>query len=272
MFITVPQPYRVTLLSPMKIVHHLCLLLLGGHLVLAQEAPADTAKTASAMGTMTCDIISSTASGIRTSVTHPALRRHWTAFGVGSLLALTVEDELLLNRRRLMPDQVAQVGDMWGGILAATTVLPIIFAVDHYENSPGDKILSDLQFAASSLLVVGATTSILKLAVDRERPNRVSRHWSFPSGHTSASFGVAEALRTIYGNRFGAPFYALAIITGFSRIHDNKHYLSDVVAGAGLGIGIVRGFALDRSAHRLTVSPDYINGNAALRLSFTLGR
>ena len=83
---------------------------------------------------------------------------------------------------------------------------------------------------------------------------------------------MAEVLRTIYGNRFGAPFYGLAIITGISRIHDNKHYLSDVVAAAGLGIGIVRGFALDQSARRLTVSPDYTNGGPVLRLSLSLER
>ena len=39
------------------------------------------------------------------------------------------------------------------------------------------------------------------------------------------------------------PAYLLAGLTGVSRIHDNKHYLSDVIFGASLGIALGRGFS-----------------------------
>ena len=39
------------------------------------------------------------------------------------------------------------------------------------------------------------------------------------------------------------PAYLLAGLTGASRIHDNKHYLSDVIFGASLGIALGRGFS-----------------------------
>ncbi|MCH7528971.1 MAG: phosphatase PAP2 family protein, partial [Candidatus Marinimicrobia bacterium] len=48
----------------------------------------------------------------------------------------------------------------------------------------------------------------------------------------------------------GRPFYLAAIISGISRIHDNKHYPSDVIAGAGLGVAIVRGFDLSLTSQK----------------------
>lgn len=68
----------------------------------------------------------------------------------------------------------------------------------------------------------------------RRRPN--GKKLSFPSGHTSSSFATATSLTYSYGPIIGVPALALATYIGFSRIANNSHWLSDVVAGAGLGI------------------------------------
>lgn len=66
-----------------------------------------------------------------------------------------------------------------------------------------------------------------------------SNHSSFPSGHTAEAFASAEFLRMEYKNVspwYGVAGYAIAAATGYLRMYNNKHWFSDVVAGAGIGI------------------------------------
>jgi membrane-associated phospholipid phosphatase len=70
---------------------------------------------------------------------------------------------------------------------------------------------------------------------------------SFPSGHASAAFAAASALTAEISSRrpktarwVGIPIYGAATLVGWARLQSNKHWLSDVFMGAGLGtlIGI----------------------------------
>jgi membrane-associated phospholipid phosphatase len=79
-----------------------------------------------------------------------------------------------------------------------------------------------------------AYTSVIKELVGRERPNGQDEK-SFPSGHTSNSFALAAVAQRHYGWKIGVPAYLTAGLVGASRIQQDKHYLSDVVAGATLG-------------------------------------
>jgi len=66
---------------------------------------------------------------------------------------------------------------------------------------------------------------------------------SFPSGHTAEAFANAEFLRMEYKDVspwYGVAGYAMAATTGYLRMYNNKHWLSDVVAGAGVGIASTR--------------------------------
>jgi hypothetical protein len=70
--------------------------------------------------------------------------------------------------------------------------------------------------------------------VHRTRPDG-SDNRSFPSGHTSAAFALASVAEQHYGWKVGAAAYAAAAAMGASRLMEDKHYLSDVVAGATIG-------------------------------------
>lgn len=59
---------------------------------------------------------------------------------------------------------------------------------------------------------------------------------SFPSGHSILAFTGAELVRMDYGALWGAGAYAMGIYTAADRIYGNRHWLGDVIAGAGLGI------------------------------------
>ncbi len=59
--------------------------------------------------------------------------------------------------------------------------------------------------------------------------------WSFPSGHTLASFETATVLM-IRDRRFGIPALMLALLIAFSRLYLYVHFPSDVLAGVLLGV------------------------------------
>lgn len=67
---------------------------------------------------------------------------------------------------------------------------------------------------------------------------RLPRGYSFPSGHTGSSFAVSFILYVLMGEKKGLIFLILAGLIGLSRIYIGVHYLSDVIFGAILGIGI----------------------------------
>ncbi len=91
---------------------------------------------------------------------------------------------------------------------------------------------------ATSYLIMGITVESLKRIIKEERPDR-SNNQSFPSGHTATAFMGAEFLWREYKDVspwIGITGYAVAAGTGFFRMYNNKHWLTDVIAGGGFGI------------------------------------
>ncbi len=89
----------------------------------------------------------------------------------------------------------------------------------------------------ASLIVCGTVTGVKNLT-HRERPDGSAAN-SFPSGHTATAFMSAEFMRMEYKNVspwYGVGAYMAATATGVLRMYNNRHWLSDVVAGAGVGI------------------------------------
>lgn len=113
-----------------------------------------------------------------------------------------------------------------------------------------------------SILISTVLVAGLKVAINRERPN--GDDYSFPSGHSIMSFCVAPVVTKYWGWGAGAGAYALGIWAGLSRVEDNRHYLSDVLAGATLGILI--GETVARDGKDFSVSGGL--GNINLRQAF----
>lgn len=62
---------------------------------------------------------------------------------------------------------------------------------------------------------------------------------SFPSGHTSFAFSMAHFMHREYGHRsvwYSVAAYSSAAAVGYMRVAKNAHWISDVVAGAGIGM------------------------------------
>jgi hypothetical protein len=86
-----------------------------------------------------------------------------------------------------------------------------------------------------SVVIAEFITESLKYTVRRERPDGSGAN-SFPSGHAADTMAFATALERHLGWRFAVPAYVLASYVAVSRLHDNVHFLSDVTAGAAVGI------------------------------------
>ena len=102
--------------------------------------------------------------------------------------------------------------------------------------------------ALQSTLAGGGAAILLKNAIGRERPNSSPtdpynfhlfqfKDNSFPSGHTTVAFALATSLARETPDLWtDAGFFLLATLTAYARMHDDKHWASDVIFGAGVGI------------------------------------
>ena len=91
--------------------------------------------------------------------------------------------------------------------------------------------------ALKSFLLNDLIVNSLKTWTDETRPNGTPR--SFPSGHTSFAFSMAHFMHKEYGELsawYSVGAYGCATAVGIMRVAKNAHWISDVVAGAGIGI------------------------------------
>jgi membrane-associated phospholipid phosphatase len=108
------------------------------------------------------------------------------------------------------------------------------------------RMLRTAKLVGSSVLLAGATIATSKFAFGRPRPDGsldadgfspFSGQTSMPSGHTAAAFALATSLSDEIHNPLATVgLYGLATATGWSRINDNRHWFTDVAAGALVGI------------------------------------
>jgi membrane-associated phospholipid phosphatase len=124
--------------------------------------------------------------------------------------------------------------------------------------------------------IVYATKNI----TGRQRPDGSNYH-SFPSGHTSTAFVAAEFLHQEYGDKsvwISIGGYSMASLIGVSRVYRNKHWVSDVIAGAGIGIlstkcvywaypYLQKTFGKKGKKLQTFIFPAYNSGNLSLNLS-----
>jgi hypothetical protein len=116
-------------------------------------------------------------------------------------------------------------------------------------------------------VVTQSLTLSVKLIVGRERPDGSNRA-SFPSGHASGAFASATVLARHYGWKLGVPAYAVAGYVATSRLNEGRHYLSDVVFGAAVGVLVGRTVTLELAQARFAVSPTLPRGGVGIQLTW----
>ena len=174
----------------------------------------------------------------------PQRRTTWVILAIGGGMAALVHplDEELNDRLRssstarrifapgkYIGSAPVQVGIATGLYLIGRFVLP------KTEGEPRTNKLSHLGFDLMRAIIVSETiTHTIKIAVRRDRPT--GECCSFPSGHSSVSFATASVFERHLGYKAAWPTLLIASYVGASRLYENRHFLSDVVFGAAVGM------------------------------------
>ena len=170
-------------------------------------------------------------------VTHLPSRENLFWVGIGSGLALAVHPVDDNVNRALVGNDTAEkffkpgavVGEL-GTLLGSATA---VYAVGRIRDEPRvSHVGMDL---IRGLAISEGLTQTLKYTTRRERPDHSSRN-SFPSGHAADTFAFATVLERHLGWRFAVPAYVLASYVAVSRLPANRHWFSDAVFGAAVGV------------------------------------
>jgi membrane-associated phospholipid phosphatase len=140
-------------------------------------------------------------------------------------------------------NDVAHVGNAFGDPRYLVPMLAAGWLIGRAAGAPG--MGHAVGHAAVAGLIAAGITGLVKFGLGRTRPmdggdmdrfQPLSGNAAFPSGHTTVAFAVATALaRETPDGLSDVGFYGLASLTALSRLNDDRHWTSDVVAGALVG-------------------------------------
>lgn len=207
------------------------------------------------------------------------------AAGAVSLTALsfTIDDEIQQWSQKNLNstgDAVAKyVGEPFGNPLIVVGSSFVIYTVAKISHHP--KVSDPALTAFKATLIAGGATGLIKILAHRARPDEnippdswdwggpsfSNQNLSFISGHSATAFALAASMSTYYKDYPWVAWvsYPVATVTALSRIYDNRHWFSDVVGGAVLGIFIGKTVAMPEK-YRWSVSP---NSKGGTSMSFT---
>jgi membrane-associated phospholipid phosphatase len=150
------------------------------------------------------------------------------ALAVGAALVLPADDRLSETLGGTLGDPKA-VGDV-----GVSTLVVGALALGAVRPGPGRPAWDQTWSNLEALWITYGLTEAGKAAFGRTRPDG-SSSTSFPSGHAATAFAAATLVQREAGPAFGLPAYGLAGLVAWSRVDADRHYASDVLAGAALG-------------------------------------
>lgn len=172
------------------------------------------------------------------------------ALGAVALVALADESlqEELQAHRSEGKDDVARVFKRMGE--PPVYVLPALGSIAAGVILGDDRVTRAGGRITAGLVTAGVVTNLLKPLVGRRRPTGnldafeftpFSNQDSWPSGHTAMAFALATGLGDeLHSTPVTVLLYGAAGLTSWSRLNDNRHWGSDVLAGALVGITSVK--------------------------------
>lgn len=179
------------------------------------------------------------------------------------------------DRRTDATDRAAAVVKPVGDGLVTIPALAVFGLASHFLDHP--KGVTVALLSLESFLYTGLAVQTLKHLCHRHRPSADdgpavwdgpafrSDDLSFPSGHSSSAFAVASVVAIMYREQAVVPAaaYTIAGLVALSRVHDDRHWSSDVFMGSCLGYALARGVINSRlrtEANKVNVRPVF-NGS-----------
>lgn len=241
-------------------------------------------------------IFSDIADDIWETVSSPAdwKDKDWLKFGgivAGAALLYTVDEKIMSwvqDNKSGFTRAVAKIAENFGSAYKVMAGIGLLYLTNLSGDREKAKETADLLLrgAAATLSIV----YVLKVTFGRERPAQYNTtpegvekktkgharkfHWfkfpnnyrSFPSGHSALAFSMATVISQQHKtpgktNYVGILSYTLATLTALSRVHDEKHWPSDIFVGAALGHFIARYIVKrQRRENELRAFETYLNG------------
>ncbi|GGM84599.1 phospholipid phosphatase [Dyadobacter beijingensis] len=156
---------------------------------------------------------------------------------IGGLLANghseeSIKNELAESRNHLIPRFRTHIDDYM-----QFSPIVIAYGLDAFGIHSKTDVLNRTVILIKGEAMALTTATLLKSATHTLRPDGSSYN-SFPSGHTTQAFAAATFLNEEYKDRYPwMPYasYTVASSVGLLRVANNRHYISDVLVGAGIG-------------------------------------
>lgn len=183
--------------------------------------------------------------------------------GTGALaLAVQPQDDIITRNAAASPsiETFLDAGAVTGGGYVQVGAAIGTFAVGRIAHSPEVASLGSELIQAQ--IVNTVLTQGIKLTVGRTRPD--GDNYSFPSGHASNSFATATILARRFGWKVGIPAYGMATYVAASRLSERRHFLSDVVFGAGIGIVSARTVTIHHGGTALALAAMPVPGGVEI--------
>jgi membrane-associated phospholipid phosphatase len=169
---------------------------------------------------------------------------YWLGAGAGLALAVHSEDREINDKLKgsAFADTAFRPGKYIGSLPVLFAAATTTYVIGRTNDHPKARHLGMDMIQATLLSEV--FTEAIKVTVRRKRPlhddGTRNSGFAFPSGHATMSFAVATVLQQHLGWKAAVPTYAIAAYVATSRLHDDRHYASDVIVGAANGIVIGR--------------------------------
>jgi hypothetical protein len=186
---------------------------------------------------------------------------YWAAAGGGLALAVHPIDDNVMHAwgGNDTLQNVFKLGKYLGQSYVLIPTAATIYIYGRAKDEP--KVSHVGMDLIESLVVAEALVQTLKYTTRRERPDD-SGKTSFPSGHAADTFAFATALERHLGWKGAVPAYLFASYVAISRIPDNRHWLSDVVFGAS--VGIISGRTCTRHGKEYPIHVSLLPGGAQI--------
>jgi membrane-associated phospholipid phosphatase len=194
---------------------------------------------------------------------------YWLAGGTAGALAIHPLDDNI-NERFVgsdVADSLFTPGKVLGSSPFIVGAATITYLVGRMNAQPRVRHLG-MDLIESTILAEGIT-QVIKVIVRRDRPVHADGSsnpgYSFPSGHSTVTFAAATVLQQHLGWKAAVPTYLVATYVAMSRLHDNRHFASDVVFGAT--DGVIIGRSVTWHGRNFYAMPTVVPGGAAVMVS-----
>jgi membrane-associated phospholipid phosphatase len=214
--------------------------------------------------------VSALAHNLGDDVKHIPRRNSLYWLGGGAALALAVHPEDQKINAHLVSsssDKLWVPGHIIGNTYLILGAAGATYIFGRTTDSPRTQHMG-MDLIEASLLSEGLVEG-MKVIARRDRPVQInggtqSKTYSFPSGHAAITFAAATVFQQHMGYKAAIPTYLVASYVAMSRLHDNRHYASDVIFGAATGI--VVGRSVTWHGRNFYASPMLVPGGAGIQL------